>query len=81
VRAACSLSLSLSLSLFRIITAEGIKDLDSSTLEKFGMLLSVTQVAGREAWQVGWLAQHELGVDKSTRKMSGSPRTPATRGA
>ena len=68
-------SLSFSLAPCRIITASGIKDLDSGTLEKFGMLLSVSQVAGREAWQVGWLTQQEH------RKRSGSSPASLESGA
>jgi hypothetical protein len=63
----------------RIITAHGIKDLDSGTLEKFGMLLSVSQVAGREAWQVGWLTEQEK--RSITRQRSGSSPASLERGA
>lgn len=55
--------------MLRIITPSGIKDIDSGTLEKFGMLLSVSQVAGREAWQVGWLTEQEA---RAVRERSGS---------
>jgi hypothetical protein len=63
---------------YRIITASGVKDLDSGTLEKFGMLLSVSQVAGREAWQVGWLTEQEK---NAVRKRSGSSPASLDAGA
>ena len=60
----------------RIITAHGIKDLDANALEKFGMLLSISQVAGREAWQLARLQEAE--ARDSQAQAGGKPRTRAT---
>ena len=60
----------------RIITAHGIKDLDANALEKFGMLLSISQVAGREAWQLARLQEAE--ARDSQAQAGGQPRTRAT---